>query len=219
MSGIGGFTWRDFGLGQRMAAVMAYRGPDHEGVWCDEHMTLAYRRLDVMDLSAAANQPVASADGQRHLIYDGEIYNLAQVREELAAKGRLQPDAGSATVLLQAYEEWGPEMVHKLVGSFAIALWDAARRRLWLVRDRLGLKPLYYYFKDGRLVFGSEIKCILEDAQIARRVNHAALYAYLGFEFIPAPDTAFENIHKLPAGHWATLENVNCAWRNIGICA
>ena len=207
MSGICGFTWRDFNLGQRMASVMAYRGPDHEGVWCDDHMTLAHRRLDVMDLSAAGNQPVASADGQKHLVFDGEIYNLAAVRQELAAKGRVPAEAASAVVVLGAYEEWGPAMVHKLVGSFAIALWDAARRRLWLVRDRLGIKPLYYYFKDARLVFGSEIKSILEDAQIPRRVNHAALYAYLGFEFIPAPDTAFENIRKLPAGHWATLEN------------
>lgn len=206
MSGICGFNWRDPELGRRMAGVLAHRGPDQEGVWCDEFVTLAHRRLGVIDLSAAAQQPMGNEDGSVQVVSSGTIFNFAELRVELEGKGHRFRSHSDAEVIVHGYEEWGFEVVHKLIGSFAIGLWDIPRKRLWLVRDRIGIQPLYYYFKDGRLAFGSEIKAILEAPEVERRVNHAALYTYLGFEFIPAPETAFVNVYKVPAGHWAALE-------------
>ena len=207
MCGICGFNWRDPELGKRMAGVIAHRGPDQDGVWCDEHVTLGHRRLSIIDLSEAGRQPMPNEDGGVQVVFNGEIYNFAEIRAELEAKGHVFTSHSDTEVIIHGYEEWGFDVVHKFIGMFGIALWDAKKKRLWLVRDRIGIKPMYYYHKNGRFLFGSEIKCILEDPEVARRVNHAALYAYLGFEFVPAPETAFEDIHKIPAGHWAVLEN------------
>ena len=207
MCGICGFNWRDPELAKRMTDVIAHRGPDQDGIWCDEHVTLGHRRLSIIDLSEAGRQPMPNEDDGVQVVFNGEIYNFAEIRKELEAKGHVFKSHSDTEVIIHGYEEWGFDVVHKFIGMFGIALWDSKKKRLWLVRDRIGIKPLYYYFKNGRLIFGSEIKCILEDPQVPRRVHHAALYAYLGFEFVPAPETAFEDIHKIPAGHWAVLEN------------
>lgn len=207
MCGICGFNWRDPELAQRMTDVIAHRGPDQDGVWCDEHVSLGHRRLSIIDLSEAGRQPMPNEDDGVQVVFNGEIYNFAEIRTELEAKGHVFKSHSDTEVIIHGYEEWGFDVVHKFIGMFGIALWDSKKKRLWLVRDRIGIKPLYYYFKNGRFLFGSEIKCILEDPQVARQVNHAALYAYLGFEFVPAPETAFADIHKIPAGHWAVLEN------------
>lgn len=207
MCGICGINWRDPELVQKMSSVIAHRGPDQHGCWCDENVSLGHQRLSIIDLTECGRQPMGNEDGTIQLAYNGEIYNFAEIREELAAKGHIFKSHSDTEVIIHGYEEWGFDVVHRFIGMFAFALWDANKKRLWIVRDRIGIKPLYYYFKDGRFLFGSEIKCILEDPGVARRVNHAALYAYLGFEFIPAPDTAFEDIHAMPAGHWGILEN------------
>jgi asparagine synthase (glutamine-hydrolysing) len=207
MCGICGFNGRDPGLVGRMTEVITHRGPDQDGVWCDDHVTLGHRRLSIIDLTEAGRQPMANEDGTIQVVFNGEIYNYEEIKADLEAKGHVFRGHCDTEVIVHGYEEYGFDIVHKFIGMFAFALWDAKKKRLWLVRDRIGIKPLYYYFKNGRLVFGSEIKCILEDPQVPRQVNHAALYAYLGFEFVPAPQTAFEGIHKIPAGHWAVLEN------------
>ena len=146
MSGICGFNWRDPELGRRMAGVLAHRGPDQEGVGCDELVTLAQRRLGVIDLSAAAQQPMGNEDGSVQVVSSGTIFNFAELRVELEGKGHRFRSHSDAEVIVHGYEEWGFEVVHKLIGSFAIGLWDIPRKRLWLVRDRIGIQPLYYYF-------------------------------------------------------------------------
>jgi asparagine synthase (glutamine-hydrolysing) len=207
MCGICGFNWRDPELAKRMTDVITHRGPDQDGVWCNEKVSLGHRRLSIIDLTEAGRQPMGNEDGTVQVVFNGEIYNFAEIKEDLEAKGHVFKGHSDTEVIAHGYEEYGFDIALKFNGMFSFALWDEKKKRLWIVRDRIGIKPLYYYFKEGRFVFGSEIKCILEDANVERRVNHSALYAYLGFEFVPAPQTAFEDIHKVPAGHWAILEN------------
>ncbi|MBQ7252553.1 MAG: asparagine synthase (glutamine-hydrolyzing) [Kiritimatiellae bacterium] len=209
MCGICGFNWRNPDLAAKMSSVITHRGPDQSGVWCDDNVSLAHRRLSIIDLSDDGRQPMSNEDGTLQVVFNGEIYNFAEIREELEKHGHRFKSKADTEVILHGYEQWGFECVKKFIGMFAFALWDAPKKRLWIVRDRIGVKPLYWYHKAGRFVFGSEIKCILEDPEVERKVNHAALYAYLGFEFVPAPDTAFEDIHAMPAGHWGVLENGN----------
>ncbi len=201
MCGIVGFTWKDEKLVKRMADVIRHRGPDQEGLFCDESVSLGHRRLSIIDLSDHGRQPMANEDGSVRLVFNGEIYNFQDLREELIKRGHVFGSRSDTEVIIHAYEEYGTEAVHKLRGMFAFALWDSKKRMLWLTRDRIGIKPLYYYHEGSKLVFGSEIKSILEDRSIPRQVNHQALYDYLGFEFVPAPETMFRNIQKLPAGH------------------
>jgi asparagine synthase (glutamine-hydrolysing) len=201
MCGIAGFTWRDRDLAQRMCDVIAHRGPDQHGIHDEEGITLGFRRLSILDLSQNGDQPMSSRDSSITLVYNGEIYNYPELRPVLEAKGYKFRGHCDTEAIIYAYQEWGLEAVHQLRGMFAFALWDRNRRRLWLVRDRIGIKPLYYYLDGKRLVFASEIKAILEEKSIDRRLNRQALYDYLGFEFVPAPETMFEKIYKLPAGH------------------
>lgn len=207
MCGICGFTGSNLELVKKMTDVITHRGPDQDGVWTDGAVTLGHRRLSIIDLTEAGRQPMQNEDGTITVVFNGEIYNFEEIREELIQKGHVFKGRCDTEVIVHGYEEWGTDVVNRFIGMFAFALWDAKRQRLWLVRDRIGIKPLYYYFKAGKLVFGSEIKCILEDPAVPRRVNHAALYDYLGFEFVPAPATAFEDIYAMPAGHWAIFEN------------
>jgi len=207
MCGICGFNWRDPELAKRMTDVITHRGPDQDGVWTNENVSLGHRRLSIIDLTEAGRQPMGNEDGTVQVVFNGEIYNFAEIKEDLEAKGHVFKGHSDTEVIAHGYEEYGFDIALKFNGMFSFALWDEKKKRLWIVRDRIGIKPLYYTFKEGRFVFGSEIKCILEDAGVVRRVNHSALYAYLGFEFVPAPQTAFEDIHKVPAGHWAILEN------------
>jgi asparagine synthase (glutamine-hydrolysing) len=201
MCGIAGFTWRDPELARRMCDRIAHRGPDQHGIWGDDHVTLGHRRLSILDLSEKGRQPMSSCDGSVTVVYNGEIYNFPELRPELEAMGYRFRSSCDTEAILHAYQAWGLEAVHKLRGMFAFALWDSRRRLLWLVRDRIGIKPLYYHAADGRLVFASEIKAILEDRSVPRRLDHQALFDYLGFEFVPAPATMFEDVRKLPAGH------------------
>ena len=141
------------------------------------------------------------------LVFNGEIYNYQSVRERLTGRGHRFRTASDTEVLLHSYDEYGAGMFDHLRGMFGLALYDTVRKRLLLARDRIGIKPLYYTRQNGRLVFGSEIKSILQDPSVERQVNHQALYDYLGFEFVPAPETMFAGISKLPAGHLLVWEN------------
>ena len=189
-----------------MRDTMCTRGPDGGGTWVssDHRVGLGHRRLSIIDLSSAADQPMTNEDGSLEIVFNGEIYNHAEIRRELEQTGRhtWKTDHSDTEMILHAFEEWGIECLHRFRGMFAIALWDARARALWLVRDRIGIKPLYYSVHDGRITFGSEIKALLKDPGQKRGVNREAFYHYLSFLTTPAPMTLFEGIHKLPAATW-----------------
>ncbi len=193
----------------RMRDTMVHRGPDGAGSWIspDRRVGLAHRRLSIIDLSIAASQPMSNGDGSIQIVFNGEIYNHAEIRRELEGLGRRRwkTDHSDTEVILHAFEEWGIDCLQKFRGMFAIALWDAKARRLWLIRDRIGIKPLYYSIHHGRITFASEIKALLQDPDQARAVNEEGLFHYLSFITTPAPDTLFAGIHKLPPGSFLTI--------------
>jgi asparagine synthase (glutamine-hydrolysing) len=199
--GIAGFTWNDERLLGAMCRALAHRGPDQDGTYLDTHVSLGHRRLSIIDLSEHGRQPMTNEDGTVWVTYNGEIYNFADVRQALEAKGHTFRSRTDTEVIVHAYEEYGIDCVRWFNGMFAFAIWDRKERELLLVRDRLGVKPLYYYWRDGRLVFASEIKAILQAPQVQAEINPQAVYHYLGYEFVPAPDTIFRHIRKLPPGH------------------
>lgn len=194
---------------ERMSSVLAHRGPDGAGCWlsADRRVGLAHRRLSIIDLSTAAAQPMTNEDGTLWISFNGEIYNHAEIRRELESTGshQFRTDHSDTEVILHAFEQWGIDCLHRFRGMFAFALWDDRQRQLWLVRDRIGIKPLYYATHHGRVTFASEIKALLTDGQQPRRLNHRALYHYLTFLTTPAPTTLFDGIHKLPAGTWLCI--------------
>jgi asparagine synthase (glutamine-hydrolysing) len=189
-----------------MRDVMAHRGPDGAGSWVspDGRIGLGHRRLSIIDLSDAASQPMGNEDGSIQIVFNGEIYNHAAIRTGLERSGRhrFRTDHSDTEVILHAFEEWGIECLHRFRGMFAIALWNDRSRELWLVRDRIGIKPLYYSVHDGRVVFASEIKALLRDPDQRRAVDEESLFHYLSFLTVPSPRTLFEGIQKVPPGTW-----------------
>ena len=195
----------------RMSDSIRHRGPDDAGLWIskDKRIGLAFRRLAIVDLSPTANQPMSNEDDTVQVVFNGEIYNHAEIRRELKAIGghRWKTDHSDTEVILHAFEQWGISFLERLRGMFAIGLWDARRRELWLIRDRVGIKPLYYSVRPGQLSFASEIKALLEDPEQRRAVDEDALFHYLSFLVTPAPDTLFQGIKKLPAGCWLRIRD------------
>jgi asparagine synthase (glutamine-hydrolysing) len=189
-----------------MTSVLAHRGPDGESVWLQGNVGLGHRRLAIIDLREIANQPMRNEDGSVWIVFNGEIYNFRELRAELAAKGYRFRTNGDTETILYAYEAYGRGCLDRLHGMFAFAVWDANARRLFLARDRVGKKPLYYYSDDERFLFGSEIKALLTDLPGSVNPDPAALDHYLALQYVPAPLTAFKGIHKLPAGHWLEVE-------------
>jgi asparagine synthase (glutamine-hydrolysing) len=196
----------DPGLLLRMRDTMVHRGPDGAGTWVspDRRVGLGFRRLAIIDLSDSAMQPMSNEDDSLWVVFNGEIYNHLEVRSQLVDLGGHQwkTDHSDTEVILHAFEEWGIDCLHKFRGMFAIALWDARRRELWLIRDRIGIKPLYYTIHPGKIAFASEIKALLIDPHQERVVNEEAFYHYLSFLTTPAPQTLFDGIRKLPGGTW-----------------
>jgi asparagine synthase (glutamine-hydrolysing) len=187
-----------------MSDAIAHRGPDGDGSWInnDGRVGFGHRRLAIIDLSSKADQPMENEDGSLRLVFNGEIYNHAEIRRELEALGghRWRTDHSDTEVIIHAYEQWGIDCLHRFRGMFAIALWDSREQVLWLVRDRMGVKPLYYTIDDNRLLFASEIKSFLVDPRFSRSVDEEALYHYLSFLTTPAPQTLFKGVKKLAAG-------------------
>ncbi len=188
---------------------MHHRGPDFGDNWvsADGLVGLAHRRLGIVDLSEAANQPMTNEDKSLWLVFNGEIYNHCDLRAELDA---LRPhvwstDHSDAEVILHAFEQWGIECVERFRGMFAFALWDDRKRELWLVRDRIGIKPLYYSLHSDHVTFASEIKALLLDPSQRRAVDEEAFYHYLSFLTTPAPHTLFKGIKKVPGGTWIRI--------------
>ena len=194
----------------KMRETMIHRGPDGAGVWVSKNgrVGFGHRRLSIIDLSEAAAQPMCNEDGSLWISFNGEIYNHGEIRRELEARGGHQwkTDHSDTEMILHAFEEWGVNCIHKFRGMFALALWDDRKKQLWLIRDRIGVKPLYYSIHNGRLNFASEIKALLQDPAQKRGVNEEAFFHYLSFMTAPAPSTLFEGIQKLPAGSWLNVD-------------
>jgi asparagine synthase (glutamine-hydrolysing) len=190
----------------RMRDTMAHRGPDGAATWIDPdgRIGFGHRRLSIIDLSECAAQPMSNEDGTLWITYNGEIYNHAELRVELSHTGRhrWKTDHSDTEVILHAFEEWGIDCLSRFRGMFAFALWDTRARQLWLVRDRIGIKPLYYSVHHGRVTFASEIKALLQDPEQARAIHAPALFHYLSFLTTPAPQTLFDGIKKLPPATW-----------------
>jgi asparagine synthase (glutamine-hydrolysing) len=219
MCGIAGalsFSQSDFRLTEeyllRMRDSMVHRGPDGSGVWLakDKKIGLAHRRLAIIDLSEAANQPMSNSDNTIWIVFNGEIYNHSDIRAELNELGKYKckTQYSDTEVIIHAYEEWGIDCVSKFQGMFSIALWDSTKKELFLIRDRVGVKPLYYSIHNQRVVFASEIKALLEDSQQKREVNEESFFHYLSFLTVPAPNTLFSGIFKLPAGSWIKFNEI-----------
>ncbi|MBM4052999.1 MAG: asparagine synthetase B, partial [Planctomycetes bacterium] len=187
-----------------MRDTMVHRGPDGAGVWvsADKRVGLGHRRLSILDLSSTAAQPMSDASGSVVVVFNGEIYNHAEIRRELQAEGMgpWKTDHSDTEVIVQGYLRWGIGCIERFRGMFAIAIWDTRSKELWLVRDRRGVKPLYWTRNGDRISFVSEIKALLADPTQQRALDHTALYHYLSFLATPAPQTLFRGIRKLPAG-------------------
>lgn len=188
-----------------MGEALRHRGPDGEGLWIasDQGIGLAHRRLAIIDPVPASGQPMGNQAGTVQLVFNGEIYNHVALRQELMRCGHVfRTDHSDTEVLVHGYTQWGVEgLLQRLKGMFAIALWDLSRRQLFLLRDRLGIKPLYWTISRGVLLFASEIKAILAYGGVRRQVDPVAMYHYLSGMVTPAPMTMFDGISKLPAAH------------------
>jgi asparagine synthase (glutamine-hydrolysing) len=194
---------------RRMLSELVHRGPDDEGHYLKGPVALGSRRLSIIDVQGG-HQPISNEDGTIWVVLNGEIYNFRELRKELEAKGHVFATRSDTEVIVHGYEEWGDECVTRLNGIFGFAVWDSRRRRQLLARDHFGVKPLYYYNDGQRLTWASEIKALLVDPSIPRRVNLEALDLYLTFRFVPSPRTMFDHISKLPPGHLLIKDEEGC---------
>ena len=186
-----------------MTDTLVHRGPDAGDVWLDPEagLALGHRRLSIIDLSPAGAQPMVSSCGRFVISYNGEVYNADELRSELEAAGRRFRGYSDTEAIVEGAAVWGVEAtVKRLIGMFAMALWDRRERALYLVRDRLGIKPLYWAEFDGRLLFGSELKALRADRSWTPELDRESLLSYLRFGYVPAPDTIYRGVHKLPPG-------------------
>ena len=204
------------GLIDRMSARIKHRGPDSQGKFERPHLALAIRRLSIIDLKTG-DQPLSNETGEIHLVFNGEIYNYRELRKDLLERGHRFKTQSDGEVIAHLYEEKGTDFVRELNGMFAIALWDERTKRLVLARDRAGEKPLYYWQHHGTLLFGSEIKSILEYPGISRRLDPEALSQYFFYGYFPTPRSVYADIKKLPAAHLMVVEGrtsrIECYWR------
>ena len=187
-----------------MTAALAHRGPDADGFHFDGPVGLGHRRLSVIDL-AGSRQPLLSRDGAIAVVFNGEIYNFRELRRELQAAGHAFATEGDGEVIVHGWRQWGRGVLSRLAGMFAFALWDRAGNELFLARDHLGVKPLYYASHDGALAFGSELKALRPFPGLPHAIDLDALALYLECQYIPTPHTAYTAIRKLPAGHWLSF--------------
>jgi asparagine synthase (glutamine-hydrolysing) len=199
----------DLDLFDAMLDELTHRGPDGRGVYTsdDERVALGSRRLSIIDTSAAGDMPLTNETGDVWIVYNGETYNYQPVREELQARGHEFTSETDTEVILHAYEEWGTDCVERFRGMFVFAIWDEREERLVVARDRLGIKPCYYYDADDRFVFASELKSIVRDPAVPREVDPAAVHDFLLYRYVPAPRSIWQDIRKLPPGHLLVHED------------
>jgi asparagine synthase (glutamine-hydrolysing) len=189
-----------------MIDAQAHRGPDAWGVWSDGRCALGHRRLSIIDLSEAGRQPMSNASGDIRITFNGEIYNFKHLRRELESLGHGFRTRTDTEAIIFAYEQWGVDCLAKLRGMFAFGIWDRRRRRLFLARDRVGKKPLFYAQFGDHFLFASELQGLLADKRVPREVDPPAVDAYLSYGYVPAPRAAFKGIYKLPPAHYLTLD-------------
>jgi len=213
MCGICGIVYADRSravsevLIERMNFVQRHRGPDDFGVWVKENVGLGQARLSIIDLSPLGHQPMCNENGTVWITFNGEIYNFMEIREKLLARGHQFRSRTDSEVILHLWEEKGPRMVADLHGMFAIALWDDRQKTLFLARDRMGKKPLFYADLPDRIVFGSEIKAILQDPEFRPEPDLEAIHYYLAYQSVPSPYSAFKGVKKLPPAHYLLARN------------
>jgi asparagine synthase (glutamine-hydrolysing) len=212
----GGIGPEDQGLAKRMCDVIVHRGPDDEGFYFSDRAGLGIRRLSIIDLQTG-HQPVFNEDRTLAVVLNGEIYNYQELHQKLVAKGHKFSTSGDTETIVHLYEEYGDGLLQHLRGMFCFALWDDKRKRLLLARDRIGIKQIYYSQPNGRLIFGSEIKCLLESPDCPRELSPKSLLSYLTFLYVPPPSTIYQGISELPPAHFLTWEKgqvgVHRYWR------
>jgi asparagine synthase (glutamine-hydrolysing) len=201
MCGFNGFTYHDPALLRRMHEITRHRGPDGEGFFETPELSLAHNRLAIIDLSEAGRQPMPSTDGRYVLVFNGELYNYQDLRGELEARGEIFRTRTDTEVLLRMLTLFGKDGLKRLNGIFACVLWDTQEERLWLIRDPMGVKPLYYREEQGRIWFSSEIKSLVRVGSGKPALDVTSLGIYLRLLYVPAPRTMFTGIYKVPAGH------------------
>ena len=204
MCGIIGFNFEDKSLLKKGMDILEHRGPDDSGFFTDKNISLGHRRLSIIDLSKKGRQPMQY--NNLTIVYNGEIYNFKEIKEELIKKKHRFISNSDTEVMLHAYEEYGVDCLKYFNGMFAFCIYDSRKKILFLARDRLGIKPLYYYFKDGKLIFASEIKAILEDKSVKREINYKALSEYFEYSFTINDETIFNNINKVLPGHYLLFD-------------
>lgn len=205
MCGINGFNFNNRELIEKMNKKIQHRGPDDEGYYFDGNISLGHRRLSIIDLSENGKQPMFNEDKSLCLIFNGEIYNFQELKKDLTDRGHKFISETDSEIILHLYEECGKDCLKLLNGIFAFAIWDVKKRELFLARDRIGVKPLYYYFQGNKFIFSSEIKAILEH-NIKREIDLEALNYYFRLMYVPAPLTMLKNIYKLPQAHYLILK-------------
>ena len=200
MCGIAGFTWEDKSLIRKMTRAIQHRGPDDEGFYIDKDISLGHRRLSILDLSEKGHQPMFTEDDNYVIIFNGEIYNYPQLKEQLI-KLRYRFSSNSDTeAILHGYQEYGVKVLQHLDGMFTFALWDRRKKELVLARDRLGKKPLYYYKNENGIAFASEIKALLEDTELDRGIDMQSISNFLTLRFSSGNTTIFSAVRKLEPG-------------------
>lgn len=190
----------DEGVLRTMNRSLIHRGPDDEGIYLDAQAGLAVRRLSIIDLNTG-HQPIANETGEIWVVYNGEIYNYVEIRKDLERQGHIFKTHSDTEIIVHAYETYGEDCVQRFNGMFALAVWDSRRKQLFLARDRLGIKPLFYWADHRKLVFGSELKAVIAHPEVPHRMNLGALDHYLSLEYIPGPNTIFQGVQKLPPAH------------------
>lgn len=185
-----------------MGEAIVHRGPDAGAIWMDDQIALVHRRLSILDLSDAGTQPMVSHTGRYVIAFNGEIYNFQELRNELSRQGQVFRTGTDTEVLLTFYELEGPSCLDRFNGMFAIAIWDMLGKKLFLARDRLGKKPLYYYESGGQFAFASEIKALLPAPFVKTDIRYDAVRDFFAYQYIPDPKTIYRNVHKVPPGHW-----------------
>src|SRR5689334_22600622 len=191
---------------RQMCAAITHRGPDEDGFYLGAHTGMGMRRLSIIDL-ATGRQPISNEDGSIWIVFNGEIYNYRELRELLLARGHKLRTRTDTETIVHLYEDEGERCVERLRGMFAFAVWDRRERRLFLARDRVGKKPLHYALVGRTLVFGSEIKSLLQHPGVKREINLQAISDFLSFGYVPDPATAFAGVRKLPPGHTLTFKD------------
>lgn len=192
---------------QKMADALKHRGPDDRGIYVNKNMGLGHQRLSIIDVSSAGYQPMANEDKSLYIIFNGEIYNFKKLKEILKSLGHRFISKTDTEVILHSYEEWGINCLEKFNGMFSFAIWDKKNRQFFLARDRMGEKPLYYYLDQEQFIFASEIKAILENYNVPRKIDHQGLVNYFTFGHSIAPDTIYQGIKKLLPGHYLIFKN------------